>query len=181
MTHKDDENLWDLVTQDVKPLHPSKKTARQKEVASKDKTKPSKTRLKESSKTKDSIPRTTAIVEKSREMDKNTKEKLVKGKLKIEGRIDLHGMRQEEAFKSLSSFIESSYNSGKRMVLVITGKGAQSVNPEHWMEDARGILKRKFPTWMQQTPFRDIVLQYHQARPRDGGEGAFYVYLRKNK
>lgn len=179
MTHKDDENLWDLVTQDVKPLHPSKKNVSKKEETPKANT--SKTTLKKSLKTKDPIPRTTAIIEKSREIDKNTKDKLIKGKLKIEGRIDLHGMRQEEAYRSLSGFIESSYNSGRRMVLVITGKGAQSVNPEHWMEDARGVLKRKFPTWMQQIPFKDIVLQYHHARPRDGGDGAFYVYLRKNK
>ncbi len=177
MTPEDDKNLWNLMTQDVKPLHPEKPSAQKPESQSKS----SKTATPKPQKLKDPIPQTRAVVEKSREIDKNTKDKLVKGKLKIEKRIDLHGMRQEEAFQSLKKFVESAHSSGNRLVLVITGKGAQSVNPEHWMEDARGVLKRKFPSWMEQSPFKNIVLQYHHARPRDGGDGAFYVYLRKKK
>lgn len=176
----EDNDLWAVMTQDVKPLHPQKPVKKPSAPPSSDKKKP-KNEKKDTKKVKDPIPRTRAVPEKSRELDKNTKDKLVRGKLKLEGKIDLHGLRQEEAFQALATFMQNAYDRKRRMVLVITGKGALSVNPEHWMEDVRGVLRQKFPTWMQQAPFKEIVLQYHQARPKDGGEGAFYVYLRKKK
>ena len=90
-------------------------------------------------------------------------------------------MRQDEAHNALKSFIKSAHGSGKRCVLVITGKGARSVNPEHWMEDERGVLRKKLPEWLNGVDLSDIVLQHVQARPKHGGAGAFYVYLRRTR
>ena len=135
-------------------------------------------------------PQDVVIVEKknaprkgrvSNQMDKNTQQKLVQGKIKIERQIDLHGLNRDEAQDALAQFITKAFQQNIRMLLVITGKGATSINPEHWMEDKRGILKEKLPQWLKLSPLNEMVLQHHEARPRHGGAGAFYVYLRKNK
>lgn len=106
----------------------------------------------------------------AREMDRATKTKLEKGKLDIEGQIDLHGMTQEKAFTALQNFILSAAKREKRTLLVITGKGSLS--------GKTGVLRQMLPLWLEDNP---LVLAITQARPKDGGTGAFYVRLRKNK
>jgi DNA-nicking Smr family endonuclease len=59
-------------------------------------------------------------------LDKPTHEKLAKGRLPIEGRVDLHGMSQEQAYSLLLSFLHRAHAGGVRYVLVITGKGSSS-------------------------------------------------------
>lgn len=179
--HENDDDLWSMFTSDVKPLSA-------KEVEEK--------KAKEETPPKDGgaeilpEPQDVVIVEKksalkkkqtSNQMDKNTQQKLVQGKIKIERQIDLHGLNRDAAQDALTQFITKAFQQNMRMLLVITGKGATSINPEHWMEDKRGILKEKLPQWLSLAPLNEMVLQHHQARPRHGGAGAFYVYLRKNK
>lgn len=100
---------------------------------------------------------------------------LASGRLDIEGRIDLHGMRQVEAHRALLSFIERCRARGQRHLLVITGKGSG----EHRGEP--GVLKREVPRWLNEPEFRRSVVGFTHAHKRHGGEGALYVRLRRNR
>lgn len=102
-------------------------------------------------------------------MDRRTMQRLRKGNISIEGKIDLHGMRQDEAHIELQRFIESCQRSGKRMVLVVTGRGARD----------DGVLKRMAPRWLSSAPISRNVIAVSRANPSHGGEGALYVQLRR--
>ncbi len=104
------------------------------------------------------------------------------GKIEIEARIDLHGMRQGEAHTALRRFLMSAHAGGRRWVLVITGKGAaaRTALDEREREDAeRGVLRRNVPRWMAEPELAAIVVGYTTAAIRHGGEGALYVQLRR--
>lgn len=103
--------------------------------------------------------------------DTQTHDKLAKGRLPIEGRVDLHGMTQDEAYFLLLSFLRRAYEDGVRYVLVITGKGARS----------DGILRRAVPGWLATPPFRVLVSGHDDAARRHGGGGALYVRVRKRE
>ena len=107
-------------------------------------------------------------------MDKRTAVRLRRGQIDIEGRIDLHGMTQEEAHANLSGFLKSSARAGHRCVLVITGKGIGKGM-------GGGILRAQLPHWLNTADLRPLILAFAPARARDGGGGAFYVYLRKRR
>jgi DNA-nicking Smr family endonuclease len=102
--------------------------------------------------------------------DAATRRKLERGQLPVEGRLDLHGMTQAEAFAALVRFIDTAARAGRRNLLVITGKGLKA---------GGGVLRRLLPQWAEEFPLREKILALSPARPRDGGEGAFYVRLRK--
>lgn len=111
---------------------------------------------------------------KSKEIDANTKKRLRRGKLQIDGILDLHGHDRYQAYDRLVSFIQMSQTRGSRVVLVITGKGLLS-------KDGVGVIKSKLPEWLHDAPLSDIVLDYTLARGKDGGGGAYYLLLRKKK
>ena len=113
-------------------------------------------------------------------MDHKTYGKLARGKLKPEGRIDLHGMTVAEAHPALIGFILQSHAAGRRLVLVITGKGAGpgATGPIPYQ---RGILRRQVPTWLQQAPIGPLILETRAAARNHGGDGALYVYLRRGR
>lgn len=105
----------------------------------------------------------------------------------IDARLDLHGMRQREAYPALKGFLRASQARGHRLVLVITGKGAAretgSDNYDAWAqtpfyEAPRGVLRRLVPEWLSKPEFRDVVAGVSPAHQRHGGEGALYVRLR---
>lgn len=104
-------------------------------------------------------------------LDKPTLEKLSRGKVAIEGRVDLHGMTQGEAYALLLSFLQRAQANGVRYVLVITGKGFSS--------GGDGILRRQVPAWLSTPPFRMLVSSHDVSARHHGGEGALYVRLRK--
>ncbi len=106
-------------------------------------------------------------------LDRRTAERLRRGKMKIDGRLDLHGLKQDEAHETLVRFLQNGYERGHRCVLVITGKGRSA--------GSEGVLKRRVPEWLTMAPLRDVILQTTPARPQDGGEGALYVLLRRRR
>ncbi|PJB69727.1 MAG: DNA mismatch repair protein MutS [Alphaproteobacteria bacterium CG_4_9_14_3_um_filter_47_13] len=177
----DDGMLWNSVTQDVTPLkdrEPCFSVKKQKKIfKNKDQISPE----KEENISK--IPLSGLAV--GRDIDKNLMNRLKEGRLALEGRIDLHGMTQEKARIILTEFISGSYAQQKRCLLVITGKGEGKNNGKQdqgdWWEVKKGILRQRVPQWLDQPPLCGIVLQYHIARPRHGGEGAFYVLLRRQR
>lgn len=114
--------------------------------------------------------------------DRKAARKLRQGRFEIEGRIDLHGMRQHEAHAALRRFLFSSFQRGRRWVLVITGKGV--ARRERDAEDygfgpvERGVLRKNVPIWLAEPELRAIIVSYTSAAISHGGEGALYVQLR---
>ena len=110
-------------------------------------------------------------------MDAGTFGKLKKGKLRPDARIDLHGMTLAEAHPALTSFALNARAAGKRLVLVITGKGRPN-DHDAPMPVRAGRLRHDVPRWLSLPPLSAAVLQVAPAHRRHGGEGALYVYLR---
>lgn len=104
-------------------------------------------------------------------IDNPTVRKLSKGRLPIEARIDLHGMTQVQAHRTLLNFVQDAYSSSLRIVLVITGKGR--IN--------EGILRNGVPNWLREDAFSTYVSGFRSAHTSHGGSGALYVRIRKNK
>jgi len=97
------------------------------------------------------------------------------GEVRIEARIDLHGMTQEEAFAALEAFLQRQIKRGSRLLLVITGKGGARREP-----DKKGVLRANLPGWLESLAGQHI-LALRPAAPKHGGAGAFYVVLKKKK
>lgn len=111
-------------------------------------------------------------------MDAKTHAAMTRGKLVPEARLDLHGKTIAEAHEALQSFILRAYTQNKRLVLVITGKGRSSRN-EPLVPTGLGVLRHHVPHWLTAPPLSHCVLQLSQSHSRHGGEGAYYVYLRR--
>lgn len=106
--------------------------------------------------------------------------KMKRGKLAPEARLDLHGMTLERAHPALTRFVLDASKKGKRLLLVITGKGRGSGRDDLFPEQ-RGVLRRQAPIWLASPPLSACVLQVTPAHSSHGGEGAFYVYLRRSR
>lgn len=113
------------------------------------------------------------------QMDRKSFQKMSKGKLSPEARIDLHGYTVAEAEPKLAEFIARSFAKGRRLVLVITGKG-KSGNDWDPVPQRTGILRHQVPIWLAGSHLSSMVLQVSPAHLKHGGSGAFYVYLRRN-
>ncbi len=117
--------------------------------------------------------------------DRNSGRKMRGGRVDIEARVDLHGMRQDEAHIALRRFLLSCQSRGLRFVLVITGKGKTVGASTAQFGDndrERGVLKRNVPRWLDEPDLRAIVVSFTTAAIQHGGEGAIYVHLRsKNR
>lgn len=104
-------------------------------------------------------------------LDRATQQKMRRGKVIIEARIDLHGMTQNEAYQALGAFLHDCWFDGLRSVLVITGKGV----------GGGGVLRAAVPRWLNENNNRQMVRAFSFAVPKDGGEGALYVMLKRLK
>lgn len=118
------------------------------------------------------------LARQPRGMDRKAFEQLRRGKLAPQGRIDLHGMTLDEARPALMQFVLGARAQGKRLVLVITGKGRRAED-EGPIPRRAGALRHEVPQWLSRPPLSAGVLQVAPAHPRHGGSGALYVYLRR--
>lgn len=114
------------------------------------------------------------------QMDTKAFGRMKRGKLKPEGKLDLHGMRVDTAHPALIRFVLTAQASGKRLVLVVTGKGKDRDEPGP-IPTPRGVLRNQVPQWLSLQPLAQAVLQVTPAHISHGGDGAFYVYLRRNR
>jgi len=103
------------------------------------------------------------------------KQRVARGKEKIDGRLDLHGLTQSEAHGTLLRFLRTASARDARLVLVITGKGARE------SEGERGVLKRRVPQWLSLPEFRVLVVGFENAHVAHGGEGALYIRIRRTR
>lgn len=111
-------------------------------------------------------------------VDRRQMRDLRRGVAMIEGRIDLHGMRQAEAHVALGAFLRRQQIQGARIVLVVTGKGSSVANVADPFNE-RGVLRRLVPQWLSLPDMRMVVLGYSTASREHGGDGALYVRLRR--
>jgi DNA-nicking Smr family endonuclease len=95
-----------------------------------------------------------------------------RGDIVIDAKLDLHGFTEAQAFDKLIAFVQGSFLSGHRMLLIITGKGTI---------DRPSILKSRVHAWINNESIAPLIIKASYAAKKHGGEGAFYLYLRKAK
>ncbi|MDH5188877.1 MAG: Smr/MutS family protein [Rhodospirillaceae bacterium] len=186
---EDDAVLWDGVAASVRVLEGREFMAGsadaqqlQKKLQEKPKTPPGKQPLKKTVQIKPPAPPALPAkmllpelsIDKQPGLDKSTARKMARGQVKIESRLDLHGMTQDEASVALERFIENAYRNTKREVIVVTGKGGRT-------QGEIGVLRQMTPQWLNREPNRSRIVAFSHAAPKDGGEGALYVRIRKKK
>lgn len=191
----EDKALWSRIAATAQPLHPARRdTAPAAELQPPAKPKPLKTpptplslqglriggRPTNGGATRIDLapPPPEALRSATLRMDHKTHRQMTRGKLAPEARIDLHGMTLNIAQPVLTRFILQSQSAGCRLVLVITGKGRQG-GPDAPLPVRPGALRHNVPHWLAMAPLGGIVLQVRPAHHRHGGEGAYYVYLRR--
>jgi len=102
-------------------------------------------------------------------LDMRVEYNMRQGDVIVEARLDLHGKTFQEAHETLSGFIETQARRGKRMLLVITGKG----------REGEASLRTDVPRWCDAMPLGARILALRPAAPCHGGEGAWYVMLKR--
>jgi DNA-nicking Smr family endonuclease len=119
-------------------------------------------------------------------VDGNTGDRLRKGEMTPDVRIDLHGFTESVAHRTLLTFLRGAQRNGARLALVITGKGNRRIDPHEPFDmekeaRARGVLNVMVPRWLSEPSFVALIADSRTAHRRHGGEGALYVYLRKRR
>jgi len=112
-------------------------------------------------------------------IEPNLRRKLQRGHIEIDGTLDLHGMRQVEAHAALQRFIHARVARGDRTVLVITGKGLKKLDRDAAVIVEAGVLRSMLPIWLSEPGLAPMVAGWDPAAQSHGGEGAFYVRLRR--
>ena len=106
--------------------------------------------------------------------DHNVLRKLRRGEFSIQSHLDLHGFSRREARSAVEQFIMGSVAAGYRCVLIIHGRGKHS-------PDKFPVLKEVMGAWLSRGKIGRAVLAFASACPVDGGAGALYVLLRRNR
>ena len=106
-------------------------------------------------------------------VDRRSAQRLTRGQLPVEAALDLHGHTQDQAHAALERFLSEVQTRGLRCVLVITGKGTT--------KEAGGVLRAQVPRWLNEPVNRARVLAFDYAQPKDGGLGALYVLIRRQR
>jgi len=173
-------DLWKSFTETVKPLPLNKRNRARRPAAEAD---PGETReisqnkqkLDHSANLKRShLPSPDFDHGKGPGLERRDKTNLRRGRVTIEGRLDLHGMTQTEAHRRLHAFLARARDDGRRTVLIITGKGSR-------LEGGEGVLRRAVPRWLNEPPVRDWIKGFSYAARQHGGEGALYVLLKRRR
>lgn len=114
--------------------------------------------------------------------DERVSRKIAKGRHTIDARLDLHGLRQHDAYAVLRHFLMRCQTNGLRHVLIITGKGGTSEESDRdfWRSEERGVLRRLVPHWLAEPSLRLQVVSFTESALKHGGSGALYVTIRKS-
>ncbi len=106
----------------------------------------------------------------------NKKKKLLKNKY-----IDLHGFTLEQANKAIEKHINYSYENDIKKIVVVTGKGLHSnIDKDPFVSKDLSILKYSVPEFIKNKPeLMEKIIEIKNAEIKDGGAGAFYVFLKK--
>jgi DNA-nicking Smr family endonuclease len=107
-------------------------------------------------------------------LDPRVLRRLRRGDYAWQAHLDLHGMTAETARLAVDRFLAASVRAGHRCVLLIHGRG-------HNSKDQTPVLKERMKVWLARGRAAHIVLAFASARPCDGGAGALYVLLRRDR
>lgn len=122
------------------------------------------------------------------DLDRKSQQRVRRGKIEIDAKIDLHGMRQSEAHQALIARVSRARLDGSRVLLVVTGKGASKGGStkdgnghgaEPFWARGGGVLKAQVPQWLREDPLRSMIFSVQEAHQRHGGAGALYVFLKR--
>ena len=96
-------------------------------------------------------------------------------------RIDLHGFTLEKANRTIEKFIDECFENRVSKIIVVTGKGLHSnVEKDPYISKDLSILKYSVPEYIKSNKeLMKKIIEIKAAKIEDGGEGAFYIYLRK--
>jgi len=113
----------------------------------------------------------------------NKDSKFKKKEIKRIKSIDLHGYSLDSANETIKNLITKSYNNNVDKIIVVTGKGLHSENEKDpYVSKKLGILKYSVPEYIKNNiELMSMINKIQIAEVEDGGEGAFYIYLKKNK
>ena len=112
------------------------------------------------------------------------KKNIKKGSFNIDKKIDFHGKSLLESEEQFNNTIIESYKGGQRCLLFVTGKGLYKSKNYIESDEPKlyhSIIRSSFVEWVRSKKFVKYILSFEQASIEHGGDGAFYVYLRKNK
>lgn len=107
-------------------------------------------------------------------LDPRVVRQLRDGQFAYQSHVDLHGMTAQEARAAVDRFLSEAHRKGQRCVLIIHGRG-------HNSKDRVPVLKNRLSTWLSRGAWARLVLAFTSARPCDGGAGALYVLLRRDR
>ena len=107
-------------------------------------------------------------------LDPRIVRKLRRGEFASQAHVDLHGLTAVEARDAVERFLLESYRLGRRCVLIVHGRGRNS-------KDQMPVLKERLKSWLAHGRIGRIVLAFTTARACDGGAGALYVLLRRDR
>ncbi len=166
----------------VKPLKKSDKKFKEIKIVKTHKTKKEKTAIKPATTTP--VPNT---VKNNTTNDLKIEipsigKKFKKGKVKINKKIDFHGLSIDEARQSFINTIDSCFYSNNRCILFVTGKGMKNTTGDtRNVKLFHGRIRENFQRWVFEKEVAGKILRVAPADFAHGGDGAFFVYLRKNK
>ncbi len=181
----EDWHLWSKVTRSISPLRKNQKLAdEQAVILSQPEELKTSDKLKSTSKYKGWVPSYTPVFSSPKNASSNIeprlRRRLSKGRVAIDATLDLHDLRQDEAHATLVRFLSVAHARQNRTVLVITGKGKKLSNDYSFgVNSQRGVLRAMLPIWLQGANLRQIIAGHETASQAHGGEGAFYVRLKK--
>jgi DNA-nicking Smr family endonuclease len=107
-------------------------------------------------------------------LDPRVVRRLREGQFAYQSHLDLHGMTAQEARVVVDRFLNDAHRNGQRCVLIVHGRG-------HNSKDQVPVLKNRLSTWLARGSWARLVLAFTSARPCDGGTGALYVLLRRDR
>ena len=119
-------------------------------------------------------------------VDGRTSERLRRGQLEPDSKLDLHGLTEAAAHRTLERFLQNAHARGSRLVLVVTGKGLKQAAEDEPFDlelhmRSRGVLRTMVPRWLKEPTMAPLVADVRTAHKRHGGGGALYIYLRKSR
>ena len=168
---EEERTLWEHVARQVKPLRKKPRVGKTAAATSEPppmKPAPSPRPIPSSAAPKPGKPAVPPLAP----LGRRERARLSRGRSEIDARLDLHGMTQTRAHRTLLTFLQRAHHDGLTFVLVITGKGALG-------DTERGVLRRQVPQWLSLPEFRALVVGFEEAHIGHGGEGALYVRIRR--
>ena len=112
------------------------------------------------------------------------KKNIKKGLFNIVKKIDFHGSTLKDSERRFTSSILECYNNNQRCLLFVTGKGLSKPKSSEATNKPKlyhGVIRSSFIQWVKSNKFSKYILSFDEAAIEHGGDGAFYVYLRKKK